>query len=94
MSANEKDEIRHGIIMIPEADFSQDLKSSLNELSEEIAMTGLSISAIARGTRCHWTTVGNAANGIPVRFDSYRRLMVFLNKLREDNNSKILVSDE
>lgn len=93
MSANGKDEIRHGII-IPEDEFSQDLNASLNELAEKIAKTGLSLSAIARGIRCHWTTVANAANGIPVRFDSYRRIVVFLNKYQEKCNNNILLSND
>lgn len=67
-------------IHIPEVDFSDDLSQGLNELAERIAISGLTISAIAKATRLHWQTVYHAANGIPVRFDSYRRLVLFLDK--------------
>lgn len=67
-------------IYIPEIEFSNDLSYGLNELAEEIAKTGLTIAAIAKATRLHWETVYHAASGIPVRFDSYRRLAFFLDK--------------
>jgi hypothetical protein len=63
---------------IPEAEYAADLAEGLNELSGAILRSGLSISAIARGTRCHWETVYHAANGVPVRFDSARRIMYYL----------------
>lgn len=63
---------------IPEAEYADDLSMGLDEISVAILGSGLSISAIARGTRCHWETVSNAAKRIPVRYDSYRRIMYFL----------------
>ena len=63
---------------IPEAEFAADLAAGLDELRTAIRSSGLSISAIARGTRCHFESVSHAANGIPVRFDTYRRIMYFL----------------
>ena len=68
------EDIRH----IPEAEFADDLSMGLDEIACAIQSSGLSISAIARGTRCHWETVSNAAKRIPVRFDSYRRIMYYL----------------
>lgn len=64
---------------IPESEFMEDLDQALADISAAIRSSGLSISAIARGTRCHFESVSHAANGIPVRFDTYRRIMYFLN---------------
>lgn len=63
---------------IPEAEFAADLAEGLAELSTAIKASGLSIAEIARGTRCHWETVYHAANNIPVRYDSARRIMYYL----------------
>lgn len=63
---------------IPECEYAADLAEGLAELSTAIQESGLSIAAIARGTRCHWETVYHASNGVPVRFDSARRIMYFL----------------
>jgi|GEM_PF-6254254 len=63
---------------IPEAEFVADLTAGLNELSEAIARSGLTLAAIARGTRMGWETIYRAANGVPIRYDSARRLMYFL----------------
>ena len=65
---------------IPEHEFIDDLSKGLDEISFAILGSGLSIGAISRGTRCHRETVSHAANRIPVRYDSYRRIMYFLNK--------------
>lgn len=66
---------------IPEAEFSADLAEGLAELSTAIKASGLSIAEIARGTRCHWETVYHAANNIPVRYDSARRIMYYLKSI-------------
>lgn len=66
---------------IPEAEFAADLGEGLNELSSAIKASGLTIAAIARGTRCHWETVYHAANNIPVRYDSARRIMYYLKSI-------------
>lgn len=63
---------------IPEHEFAADLAEGLAELSTAIKASGLSIAAIARGARCHWETVYHAANNVPVRFDSARRILYFL----------------
>lgn len=63
---------------IPEAEFAADLAQGLAELSTAIKASGLSIAEIARGTRCHWETVYHAANNIPVRYDSARRILYYL----------------
>lgn len=63
---------------IPETEYAADLAKGLAELSGAIRESGLTIAAIARGTRCHWETVYHAANNIPVRYDSARRIMYFL----------------
>ena len=63
---------------IPETEYAADLADGLAELSGAIRESGLTIAAIARGTRCHWETVYHAANNIPVRYDSARRIMYFL----------------
>jgi len=63
---------------IPETEYAADLAEGLAELSGAIRESGLTIAAIARGTRCHWETVYHAANNVPVRFDSARRIMYFL----------------
>lgn len=68
---------------IPEADFAADLEEGLNELSTAIRASGLSIAAIARGTRCHWETVYHAAHNVPVRFDSARRIMYYLKSISQ-----------
>ena len=68
---------------IPEAEYAADLAQALNAIAEAIARSGLSLAAIARATRCNWETVYHAANGIPVRFDSARRIMYYLNQ-RQD----------
>lgn len=68
---------------IPEAEFADDLSMGLDEIAFAIQGSGLSISAIARGTRCHWETVSNAAKRIPVRFDSYRRIMYYLKTIEQ-----------
>ena len=59
----------------------QFLAGNLAELSTAIQASGLSIAAIARGTRCHWETVYHAAHNVPVRFDSARRIMYYLRTL-------------
>ena len=69
---------------IPEAEFAADLAAGLDELRTAIRASALSISAIARGTRCHCEAVSHAANGIPVRFDTYRRIMYFLRGHEQD----------
>jgi hypothetical protein len=66
---------------IPEAEFAADLEEGLNELSTAIKSSGLTIAAIARGTRCHWETVYHAANNIPVRYDYARRIMYYLKSI-------------
>lgn len=71
---------------IPETEFEADRKQGLNEMAEKIARSGLTISALARATRCHWETVYHAANGIPVRYDNARRLAYFL----DHNNNNLL----
>lgn len=63
---------------IPEAEYAADLAEGLAELSTAIKASGLTIAAIARGTRCHWETVYHAAHNVPVRFDSARRIMYYL----------------
>ena len=63
---------------IPEAEFAADLSEGLTELSTAIKASGLTIAQIARGTRCHWETVYHAANNIPVRYDSARRILYYL----------------
>ena len=63
---------------IPECEYAADLAEGLAELSTAIKASGLSIAEIARGTRCHWETVYHAANNIPVRYDSARRIMYYL----------------
>jgi hypothetical protein len=68
---------------IPEAEYAADLEEGLNELSTAIRASGLSIAAIARGTRCHWETVYHAANRVPVRFDSARRILFYLKSISQ-----------
>jgi hypothetical protein len=68
---------------IPEAEFAADLEEGLNELSTAIKRSGLTIAAIARGTRCHWETVYHAANNITVRYDSARRIMYYLKSIAQ-----------
>ena len=63
---------------IPEAEFAADLEEGLTELSTAIKASGLTIAAIARGTRCHWETVYNAKRKVPVRYDSARRILYYL----------------
>lgn len=71
-------------IRIPEAEFSADLARGLDELSGAIRSSGLSIAEIARGTRCHWETVYHAANNIPVRYDSARRIAYYLKSISHE----------
>ena len=66
---------------IPEAEFATDLNQGLMELALAIKNSGLPLASIARGTRCHWETVYHASRCIPVRYDSYRRIMYYLNQL-------------
>ena len=66
---------------IPEHEYTEDLSKGLDELSFAILGSGLTIAEIARGTRCHWGTVKHAANRIPIRYDSYRRIMYYLNSI-------------
>jgi len=66
---------------IPEAEYAADLAEGLAELSGAIRASGLNIAQIARGTRCHWETVYHAANNIPVRFDSARRILYYLKSI-------------
>ncbi len=68
---------------ISEAEYAADLAQGLTELSDAIKRSGLTIADVARGTRCHWNTVYNAVRKVPVRFDSARRIMYFLNKTTE-----------
>ena len=63
---------------IPEAAFAADLAEGLNAIAEAIALSGLSLAAIARATRTHWETVYHAAHGIPIRYDNARRIMYYL----------------
>ena len=66
---------------IPETEYAADLADGLAELSTSIRSSGLTIAAIARGTRCHWETVYHAANNIPVRYDSARRILYYLKSI-------------
>lgn len=68
---------------IPECEYAADLEEGLNELSTAIKRSGLSIAEIARGTRCHWETVYHAANNIPVRYDSARRILYYLKSISQ-----------
>lgn len=68
---------------IPEAEFAADLAQGLAELSTAIKASGQTIAEIARGTRCHWETVYHAANNIPVRYDSARRIMYYLKTIAQ-----------
>lgn len=74
-----EDQAKH----IPETEYAADLACGLDELSDAIRSSGLSIAAIARGTRCHWGTIHHAANKIPVRYDSVRRIMYYLKNTGE-----------
>jgi len=69
-------------IRIPETEYAADLAQGLDELSGAIRSSGLSIAEIARGTRCHWETVYHAANNIPVRYDSARRIAYYLKTIK------------
>lgn len=66
---------------IPECEYAADLAEGLAELSTAIQKSGLSIAAIARGTRCHWETVYHASRNIPVRYDSARRILYYLKSI-------------
>lgn len=68
---------------IPEAEFAADLAEGLDELRTAIRSSGLTISEIASGTRCNWETVSHASRGIPVRFDSFRRIMYYLKTIAQ-----------
>ena len=68
---------------IPEAEYMDDLSKGLDELSFAIMSSGLTIAAIAKGTRCTWETVSNAAKRRPVRYDSYRRIMYFIKSISQ-----------
>ena len=68
---------------IPEHEFADDLSMGLDEIAFAIKGSGLTIAAIAKATRTHWQTVQHAANRIPVRYDSYRRIMYFLNSISQ-----------
>jgi hypothetical protein len=71
-------------IRIPETEYAADLAQGLDELSGAIRSSGLSIAEIARGTRCHWETVYHAANNIPVRYDSARRIAYYLKTISHE----------
>lgn len=71
-------------VRIPETEYAADLAQGLDELSGAIKASGLSIAEIARGTRCHWETVYHAANNIPVRFDSARRIAYYLKSISHE----------
>lgn len=75
---------------IPESEFAEDLAASLEAIAAMIARSGLSIAAIARETGLHWQSVANAANGVPVRFDSARRLQYFLRVNNNEPDTKIV----
>lgn len=68
---------------IPECEYAADLAEGLAELSTAIKASGLSIAAIARGTRCHWETIYHAKRKIPVRYDSARRIMYYLKSIAQ-----------
>lgn len=72
---------------IPEAEYAEDLAGGLNAIAEAIARSGLPLAAIARATRMRWGTVYHAAHGIQVRYDSARRIMYYLNSLRNANHT-------
>lgn len=73
------------IRIISESEYRNDLEKGLNELAEKIALSGLPIATIARGTRLHWTTINNAANGLPVRFQAFRRIKYYLDNINSKN---------
>ena len=66
---------------ITEAEYQADLDGALTALSERIAASGLTIAAIARGTRMRWETVYHASKKIAVRFDSARRIEYYLKSI-------------
>lgn len=68
---------------IPEHEYADDLSRGLDEISFAVLSSGLTISAIAKATRTHWQTVQHAANRIPIRYDSYRRIMYFLKSVSQ-----------
>ena len=72
---------------IPEAEFTADLNQGLLELAVAIKESGLSIAAIARATRTHWETVYHASHGIPIRYDNARRIMYYINSIRNEHHT-------
>ena len=70
-------------VHIPEAEYMDDVSMGLDEIAFAIQGSGLTLADIARGTRCHWGTIKNAANRTPIRFDSYRRIMYFLKTIAQ-----------
>lgn len=68
---------------ISEEDFSSHTEQLLQDLARRIAFSGFTISEIARATRMNWKTIFAASQGTPVRFDSYARLLCFLDRCED-----------
>lgn len=72
---------------IPESEFIAYTEGVLHEVQRAIARSGLTISEIAKGTRMKWSTVYNASQGVAVRIESACRIIYFLQRQKENENS-------
>ena len=65
---------------IPEHEYASYVDGVLHDLAHRIAVSGLTISELARGTRMSRNTVYMASQGLPVRVESACRIIYYLDQ--------------
>lgn len=63
---------------IPEAEFDAFLQTILQELSDNIRLSGIPLHEIARGARVKWDTVYAALKKRPIRVHSAARISYYI----------------
>lgn len=63
---------------IPEAEFDAYLQTILQELSDNIRLSGIPLHEIARGARVKWDTVYAALKKRPIRVHSAARISYYI----------------
>lgn len=63
---------------IPEAEFDAYLQTILQELSDNIRLSGIALHEIARGARVKWDTVYAALKKRPIRVHSAARISYYI----------------
>lgn len=72
---------------IPENEYASYTDGVLHDLAHRIAVSGLTISELARATRMSRNTVYMASQGQPVRVESACRIIYYLNQYHHEERT-------